>query len=71
MYVCVRARYLSRWVSRVTTGKAGLFVGSWGPARRLVKILLSLVNLLMDGVAGEGFVCQLSSLKRNGLAYNK
>lgn len=57
-----------RWV---TTEVAGLVVGTWGPAKRLGKIPLSAVDLLRGGVASEDFVCLLSSLKRNGLAYNK
>ena len=55
---------------RVIREVAGLVVGTWGPARRPANIPLSVVDLLMDGVASEDFACLLSGLKRNGLAYN-
>ena len=41
------------WVHGVATDIARLLVGSWGPAKGVAKILLSVVSLLMDGVAGE------------------
>ena len=39
-------------------GSHRLNVGSWGPARSLVKIPLSVVDLLMDSVPGKDFVCK-------------